>query len=136
MTSERLDVLVEQLRQEAVEIATAAGLTEPETWPWRTDTTEGYGRWLAFVQQAPGTGLARDAWCSMWLREQAAVASQPTELVDRYARAAQKLRQGKDWPTQEAVAEELGVTDRQVRNVGWKQILSRADELAKGGSSG
>lgn len=53
--------------------------------------------------------------------------------LDRYARKALELREPDGtWPTQDAVADALGITTRALRDRrigGWSAILSRAGEL-------
>lgn len=55
------------------------------------------------------------------------------QRLDRYARQTLELREPDGtWPTQDAVADALGITTRALRDRqigGWKAILSRAGEL-------
>jgi hypothetical protein len=58
------------------------------------------------------------------------------ETLDRYAsKLLELMRDDKDDPTQETLAEEMSVTSRQVRKVGWDRIKARAAELAGHGGS-
>jgi hypothetical protein len=55
-----------------------------------------------------------------------------TDNLDRYARKALELREPDgSWPTQPVLAEALGVSDRQVRKLGWEKIKSRAGQLER-----
>lgn len=60
------------------------------------------------------------------------------ERLDKYARAAiANMEPDGSWPTEEALANALGVSDRAVRDVGWDRIKARGTELlGSGGTSG
>lgn len=64
-------------------------------------------------------------------------AAQPETRLERYARKLLEIREPDGtWPPQTTLAEALGVTDRAVRQVGWRAILEFADQLAAASSAG